>query len=42
LDVRVVGDHQKRTFNDKKVQAVIDTIIDHQNLGASQRTGRGR
>ena len=32
----VVGDHEKRAFIGNKMQAVIDTIVDHYNLVAHQ------
>ncbi|CAN7732090.1 YecA family protein [Rhizobium sp. LjRoot98] len=34
----VIGDHEKRAFIGNKVQAVIDTIVDHYNLIAHQLT----
>ena len=32
----VIGDHEKRAFIGNKIQAVIDTIVDHYNLIAHQ------
>jgi uncharacterized protein len=34
----VIGDHEKRAFIGNKIQAVIDTIVDHYNLIAHQLT----
>jgi uncharacterized protein len=28
----VIGDHEKRAFIGNKIQAVVDTIVDHYNL----------
>ena len=38
----VIGDHEKRAFIGNKVQAVIDTIVDHYNLIAHQLERPGR
>lgn len=38
----VIGDHEKRAFIGTKVQAVIDTIVDHYNLIARQLSEPGR
>jgi hypothetical protein len=32
----VIGDHEKRAFIGNKIQAVVDTIVDHYNLIAHQ------
>ncbi len=38
----VIGDHEKRAFIGNKIQAVIDTIVDHYNLIAHQLTAPRR
>lgn len=38
----VIGDHEKKAFIGNKIQAVIDTIVDHYNLIAHQLTAPGR
>jgi uncharacterized protein len=37
----VIGDHEKRAFIGNKIQAVIDTIVDHYNLIAHQLVNPG-
>ena len=37
----VIGDHEKRAFIGNKIQAVIDTIVDHYNLIAHQLASPG-
>jgi uncharacterized protein len=38
----VIGDHEKKALIGNKIQAVIDTIVDHYNLIAHQLTAPGR
>lgn len=40
--IHVIGDHEKRAFIGSKIQAVIDTIVDHYNIIAHQLTAPGR
>ena len=37
----VIGDHEKRAFVGNKIQAVVDTIVDHYNLIAHQLVNPG-
>jgi uncharacterized protein len=37
----VIGDHEKRAFIGNKIQAVVDTIVDHYNLIAHQLANPG-
>lgn len=40
--IHVIGDHERRALIGSKIQAVIDTIVDHYNLIAHQLTAPGR